>query len=110
MTLNALAARAHDTAKRKGWYDQTRTIPELLMLVVSELSEALEEARKPDARWGEVYYGDNDKPEGLPIELADAIVRIVDMAAHLGIDLDEAVRLKMAYNERREVRHGGKRF
>ncbi len=55
-----------------------------------------------------VWTGVTPKPEGLPSELADIIIRTVDFAATRGIDLDKAVAEKVAYNETREFRHGGK--
>lgn len=48
------------------------------------------------------------KPIGFAIELADAMIRIMDLAGHLGIDLTAAITEKMAYNETRPLRHGGK--
>jgi NTP pyrophosphatase (non-canonical NTP hydrolase) len=48
------------------------------------------------------------KPEGIPSELADAIIRILDIAAFHGIDIAHAVADKMAYNETRPYRHGNK--
>jgi hypothetical protein len=48
------------------------------------------------------------KPIGLPSELADIIIRVLDLAAILGIDMDAAVIEKMEYNANREHRHGGK--
>lgn len=48
------------------------------------------------------------KPEGLPIELADVVIRVADLCGAMGIDLDEAVRVKLAYNETRKHRHGGR--
>lgn len=48
------------------------------------------------------------KPLGHPSELADVIIRIVDGAYELGIDLDEAVKVKMAYNKKRPFKHGRK--
>lgn len=47
------------------------------------------------------------KPEGVPIELVDCIIRIADMAGRWGIDLDAAVAMKRAYNEGRPYKHGG---
>lgn len=84
---------------------------ELLMLIVSEVAEALEGERKdlmddklPDRKMAEV-------------ELADAIIRILDYAAGFGYDLDGAYRDKMAFNAQREDhKHearkiaGGKQF
>lgn len=46
------------------------------------------------------------KPEGYAVELADAVIRIADLCGHLGIDLGEALELKMKYNEGRPYKHG----
>jgi hypothetical protein len=113
-------------------------IPEImsskLMLTVSELSEALEEIRQPHSEPRSIYYtaeidggtmagpyadvkatmiaagitNKEPKPEGFPIELADAIIRCFDLAARHGIDIGSAVRIKMKYNEGRPLLHGGK--
>jgi NTP pyrophosphatase (non-canonical NTP hydrolase) len=47
------------------------------------------------------------KPEGVGPELADTIIRILDYAEHVGLDMDFEVERKMAHNEQREIRHGG---
>lgn len=49
------------------------------------------------------------KPEGIPIELADIILRVLDIAGGFGIDIEEALRLKHAHNAHRPYLHGGKR-
>ncbi len=119
--LNAAAREIHQNAVNHGWWDDTRSFPEILALVHSELSEALEEYR--DGR--PMVYADNldtltrvtdpqafrptDKPEGIAIELADAVIRILDYCGHAGIDLDTAIRVKHRYNLTRAYRHGGKR-
>jgi hypothetical protein len=48
------------------------------------------------------------KPEGIPSELADVFIRLVDTAGRYGIDLDAAVAEKLVYNRGRGYRHGGK--
>src|SRR6185369_7266774 len=48
------------------------------------------------------------KPEGIPSELADIIIRVLDIVAFHGIDIAAAIADKMAYNESRTYRHGGK--
>lgn len=49
------------------------------------------------------------KPEGIPSELADIIIRVLDICAHHGIDIEQAIEDKMAFNAHRPYRHGGKR-
>lgn len=49
------------------------------------------------------------KPEGIPAELADIVIRVMDCAVRYGIDLGAEIELKHAYNKTRPFRHGGKR-
>jgi NTP pyrophosphatase (non-canonical NTP hydrolase) len=48
------------------------------------------------------------KPEGIPSELADVMIRILDMAEAFGINLQEVMLEKHEYNKTRGYRHGGK--
>jgi len=102
----------HANAKEKGWWlegdDDVNNIPEKLMLVVSEISEALEEYRNHKIPDG-IYMDHSTKPEGFGVELADAIIRILDLAEYLEIDMQECIEIKMDYNKRRALRHGGKK-
>lgn len=50
------------------------------------------------------------KREGLPSELADIIIRTLDLAGSLGIDIGKAIEEKLQHNTQRPYRHGGKRF
>jgi hypothetical protein len=84
---------------------------EKLLLIVSEISEAMEEFRDHhDVR--EIYYKAEkpDKPEGIPVELADATIRILDFCEANGINLEEVIALKHAYNKTRPYKHGGKKI
>ena len=77
-------------------------------LIHSEVSEALEEYRNGRLPT-EVYTGNNGKPEGIPIELADVIIRVLDYCGYAGIDIDAAISQKHEYNRTRPYRHGGKK-
>lgn len=104
-----LVYAAHQNAVEKGWYeDGPPSFGEHIALMHSELSEALEDWRN-GRRPQRIYYKDN-KPSGIPIELADVVIRIFDACGYFGIDLEEAIRIKMAYNATRLRRHGGKRL
>lgn len=110
MNINDAVKASYENARDHGWHESERTIGDLICLMHSELSEALEEHRNgrlPD----EVYYNEAkpDKPEGIPVELADCVIRIFDFCGLYGIDLEEVVALKMRYNETRPYRHGGKK-
>ena len=103
-----------------------------LMLVAGELGEAQEEIRAGRGV-NETYYsinlpqklldgdqtaeeliadfidgGQTGKPEGFPVELADAVIRIFGIAYEAGIDLPAAIEEKLAYNATREFKHGKK--
>lgn len=80
------------------------TIAMKLALIHAEISEALEEIRKNKAPTE--IYTEGHKPEGFPVELADAVIRIGDLCGWLGIDLEAAIIRKMAYNKSRPHKHG----
>lgn len=112
--MSDMQEQIYKTAEDHGWWEGEPNVPEKLMLIVSEVSEALEEYRKGIAL-DLVYTGDGkgamkpgDKPEGFGVELADAIIRILDLCGYLQIDMGELVALKHNYNLTRSWRHGGK--
>lgn len=109
MTIKDWQTKVHKVALEHGWYNPPKTPTEAIALMHSELSEALEELRngKP---LDLVYYNDlkPDKPEGFGVELADCVIRILDTCEYIGIDLEQMILLKNAYNETRPYRHGGK--
>lgn len=115
LTLEMLQSEAHQTAVDKGWHTKPdRSIGDLIALCHSELSEALEVFREEGIK-GLIHITHADmgpdsppKPEGFPIEMADLLIRVADLAEHYGINLTEAVRIKLAYNKSRSHRHGGK--
>lgn len=89
---------------RKAW--PKRNIGEMLMLVVTELAEAYEEYRS--GKWDAVYEGEGGKPEGGRIEVADAVIRLFDLAAAQGWQPGSDIARKVAFNRTRPHRHGGK--
>lgn len=109
MTITEMRDEAYQNSAAHGWYEKPATFGDRLMLMVSELAEALEEFREGRGLT-EIYYNPDkpDKPEGIPIELADVVIRIGDLCGYEGIDLEAAIKLKMEYNRTRPYRHGGK--
>ena len=103
------AERVHQTALEKGWHEEGRSFGDLIALGHSELSEALEEFRA-GCPLTQIYFDDKGKPCGIPIELADLVIRVFDMAEKYGINIAEALEMKSTYNESRPHRHGGKRL
>jgi NTP pyrophosphatase (non-canonical NTP hydrolase) len=108
MSINDLVKQAHQMAVDKGWYEEPRTFGELIALMHSELSEALEEYRAGKL-FNAIHY-EGEKPCGIPIEFADVLLRIFDACGYLGIDLEKALQIKMTYNATRPHKHGGKKI
>lgn len=115
--LNRMSGLCH-TLNEKWWIDpkdgsyiENRNVPELLCLVHSEVSEAMEAYRKNAM--------DDKLPDrfGIEVELADVLIRVFDIAGAMDLDLGGAVADKIAFNLNRpdhslEARaaEGGKRF
>lgn len=121
--LNELAKQVNTLAHGKGWYLTNKSFGEVIALIHYELSEALGQHRNnrraddlfvgersfryvpTDLINAEILAGHGHKPEGIGIELADAVIRIMDYSHEVGIDLDAAIRIKMLYNETRAYKH-----
>jgi NTP pyrophosphatase (non-canonical NTP hydrolase) len=133
--VRRLISGCYSTALDKGWWEKygdnvheakKKWVPEIIgskvALMHSELSEALEELRNRRDYGMTPYFSkgdqiieivsaglrENAKPEGLAAELADAVIRIFDLAGWLGLDLAKAIEWKMQYNKTRSHKHGGK--
>lgn len=116
--LRAAQALSHATATQSGWYHDpvtgspiTRNVGEVIALMHSELSEALEAYRRD--------MMDDKLPHrsGIEVEFADCIIRILDTAAAMGLDVAGAVIEKNRFNRDRadhklaaRAAAGGKRF
>lgn len=89
----------HENAIAHGWWETKRPVPELLCLIHSEVSEALEGHRKGLVEGQKGCLGE---------ELADIVIRVFDMAEAYEIDMVKQVSEKHEYNKTRPYRHGGK--
>jgi len=118
MRIKDFAQIVHRNAVDKGFYTYQEdpyvvggqklavNIDQKLVLVIGELIEGHEElrsARKVD----EIYYREKDsKPEGFGMELADAVIRIFDLAEALDLDIEALMLEKHAFNTGRPFKHG----
>lgn len=125
--LEAFMQEVHQVAADKGWYEPgyEKTPLEHMALIVSEVAEAMEEIRysqprppiyqiQKDADDGYEHVVTPDritwmtgcKPDGQAVELADAVIRILDYCASRNLPLIQAMVLKNEYNKTRPIRHG----
>lgn len=121
LKINNFAQQVHENAVAHGWWDKDTTFGDFIALCHSELSEAMQEYRKGTPMM-HTYCGaktneecicdceacDKRAPQGIAVELADCILRILDYCARHGIDIEEALLVKHEYNKTRPYRHGGK--
>lgn len=119
-----MARDIHRANCNKGFYEEpNKQFGTMLMLIVSELAEALEADRKENhcemslealdrlARQDNLSFSADFKlavKDTMEDELADALIRILDTAGYYKIDLDRHVALKLRFNALREKRHGKK--
>ena len=125
--LNELSKKIHENAKSKGFFDSEKNIGEMLCLVHSEVSEALEADRKNHYAVNSFNLRNNIDFDNLESqnekqyfkqefevsvknsfedELADVIIRVLDLCAFKGIDIENHIKMKMLYNSMSEHKHG----
>ena len=124
-SLNQLRDEIHANAKEKGFYDKKREVGTMLMLIVSELAEALEADRTGDycsfSKYEECkkemdvgirtsediekYAFEKYIKNTFEDELADVIIRVLDICGYFNIDIERNVLAKMKYNKTREKMH-----
>jgi NTP pyrophosphatase (non-canonical NTP hydrolase) len=122
-TLEDMQAEVAEVNAANGWLDLAVSFPELIALLHSEVSEALEAWR----RWGLDDHTEPPwslrlrlaqkedpavlpKPEGVGSEFADVFIRLLDFCGRFGIDLRAEYERKITHNRTRGYRHGGKRI
>lgn len=98
---NKVARDVHMIAKDRGWWDGERNNGEMIALMHSELSEALEALR-----FGTECLSTKIACKAIEEELADVVIRIMDMADARGWDVADAIQKKIEYNVKRTYRHG----
>lgn len=107
--INGMGRQITEISKSKGFGVDTddhdiNVVGLRLSLIHSEVSEALEAARKD-------YPASEKIPSigNFEEELADTAIRLMDLANRMGVDLGEAIVKKVAYNRTRTYMHGGKK-
>lgn len=95
-SFKALQEEAYNTAKEHGFHendDHLLQVPTALALIHDEVSEALRAHRKMNI-------------QEMPAELADIVIRTMDLAALMKIELADAIIAKHLVNQKREFKHG----
>jgi NTP pyrophosphatase (non-canonical NTP hydrolase) len=128
MKINETMKAIHENAIKKGFFENEKNIGEMLCLIHSEVSEALEADRKnhyakksfnldsigldyPDNSDNHRYFQqefDVAIKNSFEDELADVIIRVLDLCAYKNIDIEYHISMKMRYNSLREHKHGKK--
>ncbi len=121
--INKLATEIHENNKKKGFHQSESNVGELLCLIHSEVSEALEayRTRNHSTRSPSIQILESDNVNFCEMfecyikntfedEMADIIIRVLDLCALRDIDIEGHIMAKIRYNENREYKHGNKKF
>lgn len=125
MDIQEISKQINHNARVKGFWDNGVDVPEKLMLIVSEVAEAMEADRKsrfsdwadrlppfmdnvPQKEFNDLF--EKNVKDNFEDELADAAIRIFDLAFEMGIDLSWHIKQKVRYNASRPHMHGGKKY
>lgn len=121
-SFNYIQRRAHSNAQNKGFWDQFQESYQILQeagrqdladaLRVTHILKTLalvhEEVSEGASAWRENNKNDDKITDmsGLEVELGDAVIRIMDLAGKLNLNIAKAIIRKMDYNSLRERMHG----
>lgn len=108
LSLNDWAGIIDDINELKGWNEKEKSQGDWAALAMSEIIEAYE-AHRDNKGPREFWRDESGKPEGMPIEYADALIRILHWFRQHDLDPTFYVARKLLYNTTRPHRHGGKR-
>lgn len=109
MQIKDLVKESHKTAKEKGFWE-SKNIPEKIMLVVTELAEAVEalrHGRMQITSYNKIGSRGWEK-DTFEDEICDAFIRLADLCGYIGIDIEWQLKQKMEYNKKRAFKHGKK--
>ena len=121
--LNDLSIECHDRSRSNGFWDKPSNVGEKLMLIVSELSEALEADRKNkystninEIEWhNDWHLKDESKDKEIFLklikdthedEIADVFIRLFDYSGGMNIPIGDHIAAKIGYNSTRPYKHG----
>lgn len=103
------------------WYERKVAVPPSIKDQLQALAAKFLPIEPPPVHWITIKTRERsyvapdgslvlNKPCGIPSELADVVIRLLNLCAMRGIDIEAAVEDKMAYNATRPARHGGKKL
>jgi len=104
MDIRKLQKKVYEIARSKGWHEKRNPFAQSIANMHCELSEAFECWRKGDLASDHIAHF-----SGIEEEFADVIIRVLDTAEEMGLDICGAIEAKCTYNQTRSYRHGNKR-
>lgn len=121
--LNELAKQIHDNNIEKGFYEKEKNIGEMLCLIHEEVSEALHSDRvdsyctldSDQIKDLYAFHGESFLDNYIGFikgtfeeEMADIIIRVLDLCKYKAIDIESHIYAKIRYNTLRKYKHGEK--